>query len=162
MSLNKQFLIFKQHEIQYFMATTHIIQLQLASFSQAQQDVTYATKFLHSDTFELPETDAMLPLPFFFQPYQELKSAVWHHFPLPFTDIHYNKALWRTQFITPPSVMNRAPATQNIYGQPHSPSMRGNLRPATVIPALTASQTRQDVWTSYSLHRRHRKTMTPG
>jgi hypothetical protein len=39
MSLNKQILLFKQPEIRYLMGMIHILQLQLASFSQAQQDV---------------------------------------------------------------------------------------------------------------------------
>jgi hypothetical protein len=77
MSLNKQFLLFKQPEIRYLLGMIHILQLQLASFSQAQQDVVkYAAKSLLSDTFELQETDAVLPLPFYFQLYQELKPAV--------------------------------------------------------------------------------------
>jgi hypothetical protein len=74
MSLNKQFLLFKQR---YLMGMIHIIQLQLASFSQAQQDVvTYAAKSLLSDIFELAEPDAVMFLPFYFQLYQKLKAAV--------------------------------------------------------------------------------------
>jgi hypothetical protein len=77
MSLNKQFLLFKQPEIRYLLGMIHILQLQLASFSQAQQDVvTYAAKSLLSDTFELADTDAMLPLTFYFQLYLEVKAAV--------------------------------------------------------------------------------------
>jgi hypothetical protein len=54
-----------------------ILQLQLASFSPAQQDVvTYAAKSLLSETFELQETDTVLSLPFYFHLYQELKAAV--------------------------------------------------------------------------------------
>jgi hypothetical protein len=77
MSLNKQFLLFKQPEIRYILGMIHILQLQLASFSQAEQDVDkYAAKSLPSDTFELADPDAVLPLPFYFQLYQELKAAV--------------------------------------------------------------------------------------
>jgi hypothetical protein len=39
MSLNKHFLLFEQPEIRELMSMIHILQLQLASFSQAQQDV---------------------------------------------------------------------------------------------------------------------------
>jgi hypothetical protein len=77
MSLNKRFLLFKQSEIQYLKGMIHILQLQLASFSQAQEDVVnYAAKSLLSDTFELADPDAVLPLPFYFQLYQEVKAAV--------------------------------------------------------------------------------------
>jgi hypothetical protein len=59
------------------MGMIHILQLQLASFSQAQQEVvTNAAKFLLSDTFELADPNAVLPLQFYFQHYQELTAAV--------------------------------------------------------------------------------------
>jgi hypothetical protein len=65
----------------------HIFQLQLASFSQAQQDVfTYGTKYLLSTTFELQGNDAVLPISFYFQLYRELKAAVLRRYPLPSTN----------------------------------------------------------------------------
>jgi hypothetical protein len=85
MSLNKQFLLFKQPEIRYLMGMIHIIQLQA---EQAQQDVvSFAAKYLLSDTFELADPDAVLPLPFYFQLYQEVKAAYNIIIPPPSTNI---------------------------------------------------------------------------
>jgi hypothetical protein len=59
------------------MGTAHVMQQQLSSYSQTQQDVlSYFTKALISDAYEPPNTNALLPLPFYYQLYQELMAAM--------------------------------------------------------------------------------------
>jgi hypothetical protein len=78
---------------------------------------------LLSDTFEFQETDALLPLPFYFQLYQGLNAAYDVIFLYQLQISHYKKALFNTHFIPSASVMHLAKATQDVYGQLDSPPL---------------------------------------